>query len=195
MEHVIAILLEDPAPDMLAIVPDPRKTRAVGSLLARHGLLVGLDETVLSIAEGLPVGLMETLRSTSKRSLGALAVLDILVRATLTAGPGVLTRYMRLSKARERMAIKIPDGVFDLNELDVRPSYRNRGIGGQMLSRAESDARERGFDAIWLTTEISNPARRLYERNGFRVERTATDAVYEEMTGAPGRVLMRKTLE
>ena len=92
------------------------------------------------------------------------------------------------------MAIKIPDGVFDLNELDVLPAYRNRGIGGQMLSKAEGMAVDGGFKEMWLTTEISNSARRLYERFGFRVERTATDAVYEEMTGTPGRVLMRKDL-
>ena len=70
IEHVIAIMLEDPAPDLRAVVPNPQKTRGVGALLARYGLLVGIDQTLFTVTDGVPVGLMETLRSTSKHSLG-----------------------------------------------------------------------------------------------------------------------------
>jgi ribosomal protein S18 acetylase RimI-like enzyme len=93
------------------------------------------------------------------------------------------------------MAIRCPSGEFDLNELDVHPRHRNQGIGGRLVRHAEETARAKGFDTICLTTETNNPARRLYERSGFVVVRSATDAVYERMTGAPGRVLMQKSLE
>jgi ribosomal protein S18 acetylase RimI-like enzyme len=194
IDHIISILLDDPAPDMRAVVPDRRKTRTVGELLARHGLLVGIDECELALLDGQPVGVMETLRSQSTRSLGLGDSLHVIARAIGDAGPGVLFRYLRLNRARSRMAIKCPPGEFDLNELDVHPKYRNRGIGGRLLRHAEEVARAKGFDNLCLTTEIDNPARRLYERSGLHVVRSATDAVYEQMTGSPGRVLMRKPL-
>jgi ribosomal protein S18 acetylase RimI-like enzyme len=194
MDHVVAILLEDPAPDLRAIVPNPAKVRRIGSLLGRAGLLVGIDETELAILAGEPVGLLESLRSTSTRSLGLRAAAGLVARATWHAGPGVLRRYMRLTRARERLGIRIPPGTFDLNELDVLPEYRNRGIGAQLMAHAEQSARDRDFREMWLTTETNNPAIRLYERHGFHIERQATDAVYEEMTGAPGRVLMMRAL-
>jgi hypothetical protein len=45
-----------------------------------------------------------------------------------------------------------------------------------------------------LTTHTANPARRLYERKGFTVTRTATDPRYERYTGIQGRVLMEKAI-
>jgi ribosomal protein S18 acetylase RimI-like enzyme len=194
LDHVVAILTEDPAPDLRAIARNRQQAVAIGALLGGHGMLVGLDETVLAEVDGAPVGLMETLRSTSQRSLGVVTSARIVLRAVRKAGPGVLGRYMRLSSARKRMGIAIPPGGFDLNELHVRPRYRNQGIGGQLVAHAEQMARERGDSRIWLTTESNNPATRLFARHGFRVERSAADAVYEEMTGAPGRVLMVKDL-
>jgi ribosomal protein S18 acetylase RimI-like enzyme len=192
LEDIKAILLEEPAPDLRAIARDLATVRRIGSMLAPAGMLVHIDHTVLAFCDSRCVGLMETLRSKSNQSLGIGASLMIVARATWHAGPSVVRRYLRLTKARERMAIRIPEGEFDLNELDVHPAFRNRGIGGQMLTQAERAARADGFPRIWLTTEINNAARRLYERHGFRVEREARDAGYEAMTGAPGRVLMVK---
>jgi hypothetical protein len=45
-----------------------------------------------------------------------------------------------------------------------------------------------------LGTTITNPARHLYERHGFRVVETKTDPSYERYTGIPGRILMMKDL-
>ena len=45
-----------------------------------------------------------------------------------------------------------------------------------------------------LVTTVINPARHLYERQGFEVVETRTDDVYERMTGIPGRNLMVKEL-
>jgi hypothetical protein len=90
IEHVIAIPLDDPQPDVRAIVPDLRRTRAVGTVLARHGLFVGVPETVLAVVEGRPVGLLETLRSKSTRSLG------------LREGVGTLAQAIRLAACSGR---------------------------------------------------------------------------------------------
>lgn len=45
-----------------------------------------------------------------------------------------------------------------------------------------------------LTTTTANPARRLYERHGYRVVETRTDTVYERYTGIQGRHRMVKDL-
>jgi ribosomal protein S18 acetylase RimI-like enzyme len=194
MPHVLDILLTDPAPDLRAVVPDVRKTRVVGELLGGYGMLVSIDQTKVATEEGVAVGLVETLRSRSDAAVGLRASLFIVGRAVMVAGPLVLKRYVQLTRARTRMDIRIPAGEFDLNELDVHPSRRNRGIGGQLLGHAIESAAAAGYRTVWLTTEISNPARRLYERSGFRVVKSATDDVYEQMTGAPGRVVMSKAL-
>jgi len=43
-----------------------------------------------------------------------------------------------------------------------------------------------------IETGITNPARRLYERHGYTVISTKTDASYERLTSSPGRILMTK---
>ncbi len=45
-----------------------------------------------------------------------------------------------------------------------------------------------------LITTTTNPARRLYERHGYRVVETRADAAYERYTGIAGRYLMVKEL-
>jgi ribosomal protein S18 acetylase RimI-like enzyme len=52
----------------------------------------------------------------------------------------------------------------------IRPAYRNQGIGTQMLVVAEGDLLRRGYRCVVLNVNRDNPeARRLYERNGYRV--------------------------
>ena len=51
-----------------------------------------------------------------------------------------------------------------------------------------------GFPCLSLTTNVANPARRLYRRCGFEVAEHREDAEYERITGIAGRVLMVKAL-
>jgi ribosomal protein S18 acetylase RimI-like enzyme len=76
----------------------------------------------------------------------------------------------------------------------VDPTSRNKGIGGALLDHAEAAARAGGYRLMSLTTSMANPARRLYERHGFRVVETRTDADYKRYTGIDGRHLMVKEL-
>jgi ribosomal protein S18 acetylase RimI-like enzyme len=46
------------------------------------------------------------------------------------------------------------------------PKYRGRGLGTRLLRHLLSTAAER-YDAVSLSVSVSNPARRLYEREGF----------------------------
>ena len=50
----------------------------------------------------------------------------------------------------------------------VVPSKRGHGIGEQLLTSLIERARESGYDALSLSVEPGNPARKLYERHGFR---------------------------
>jgi ribosomal protein S18 acetylase RimI-like enzyme len=77
----------------------------------------------------------------------------------------------------------------------VRPVLQGRGIGSELMRAAEDFVCVRGFGAIVLGVEHSNPrARRLYERLGY--EPYATDNF--RYLGAPDPnpgVWMRKELE
>lgn len=50
--------------------------------------------------------------------------------------------------------------------MSLLPEYRGQGIGTMLLRRLLADAGKR-FDAISLSVSVTNPACRLYEREGF----------------------------
>lgn len=57
-----------------------------------------------------------------------------------------------------------------LHALRVRPEFRNRGIGTQLVQEAESILRRRGFNRGLISVAKDNDAaRRLYERLGYEV--------------------------
>jgi ribosomal protein S18 acetylase RimI-like enzyme len=58
----------------------------------------------------------------------------------------------------------------DVPELSigVAAEARGRGVGSALLDALLTLARERGYRAVSLSVDRRNPARRLYERKGFR---------------------------
>jgi ribosomal protein S18 acetylase RimI-like enzyme len=61
--------------------------------------------------------------------------------------------------------------AFDVPELAIGlvPDARGRGLGAELLRALLALARERGVHAMSLNVSGANtPARRLYERHGFR---------------------------
>ena len=60
------------------------------------------------------------------------------------------------------------DGCPDVEDLFVHPDYRSKGVGRQILSRAEQLAEERGYSRLGLGVSVDNPrARSLYQRCGY----------------------------
>jgi GNAT superfamily N-acetyltransferase len=60
------------------------------------------------------------------------------------------------------------DGEIKLSKLFLRPEFRGRGLGRELLGRAEDEARERGYRRISLGTRaLYVEAVRLYERAGW----------------------------
>jgi ribosomal protein S18 acetylase RimI-like enzyme len=117
----------------------------------------------------------------------------LLLLVLRTFGVGVISVLGRY-RARLRVQPPTPEGAYHIAELQVDDAYRNKGIGGELLDYAETDARGRKVRQMSLHTTTINPARHLYERHGFRVVETKTDPSYERYTGIAGRHLMVKEL-
>jgi len=61
----------------------------------------------------------------------------------------------------------------ELHELHVHPDFQNRGLGFRLVRAAIRQARAAGFPVMYLMVEADNgPARRVYERAGFREHNT-----------------------
>ena len=81
---------------------------------------------------------------------------------------GVVVGYVRLGSPTP-----LPESrhVMSINGLAVAPGARGLGAGRALLEAAERRAREQGRRKLSLRVFGGNaPARRLYERAGFRVE-------------------------
>lgn len=59
----------------------------------------------------------------------------------------------------------------------VRDDSRGRGIGAELLTRLAEAAKASGIERLSLSVEARNPARRLYERLGYRTVSVDGDAV------------------
>ena len=68
---------------------------------------------------------------------------------------------------------------------------RGRGVGGRLMRDVLAEARERGL-AVRIHVERTNPARRLYDRLGFRiVEEGETEAVFSAPQDGYTRALLK----
>jgi ribosomal protein S18 acetylase RimI-like enzyme len=195
MPRLIDIMYDDPPGDMRAMEPDVRRAKAIGALIIRAGIEIDVERTVVAVADGRPVGLLETKRPGDKaQTPSALAIPSVLVRGLPIVGLAGLARYFWYQRARAKVQIDHPPDAYYIGELDVDPTCRNRGIGARLLEHAEAEARVAGVARMALCTGISNPAQHLYERAGYQIVETRRHADYERITGNPGRVLMVKDL-
>lgn len=64
------------------------------------------------------------------------------------------------------LVVRHPDCV-EIRHIEILPQYQKRGIGTRIILDVLQDAREQGLP-VTLTVLSINPARRLYERLGFR---------------------------
>lgn len=108
--------------------------------------------------------------------------------------PWELPGLVRRVRLRSRLEMPVPPGSYHVVELQVTPESRGMGIGAQLLRRAEALARERGCSRINLTTSLTNPALRLYAREGYVELARRSVPGYEALTGTPGRVFLDKPL-
>ncbi len=189
---IAEILAGDPGPEATAIcgAAGPARRFGMGFVRLPHSPQ-GWPHTTVAELDGRVIGIIQAGQLTQGlRVTPRVALLAVRVLGPLRL-PGVLRRF----RARARVQTHAPAGSYYISELDVDPAFRNRGIGGAMLDWAEAQARAGGYTVMSLSTTTVNPARRLYERHGFRVAQTLTDPEYERVTGIAGRHLMQKDLE
>lgn len=91
---------------------------------------------------------------------------DFGVVAELASGPAVGAAWARLL-AEERSGYGfVAPGIPELS-IGVEPEWRRSGIGTRLLDALIEGARQRGLQALSLSVERANPAKRLYGRVGF----------------------------
>ncbi len=82
-------------------------------------------------------------------------------------GQPVGAAWLRLF-TRERPGYGFLDTTIPERSIAVVPARRGSGIGLALLTATLAAARQAGHPAVSLSVEVDNPARRLYERVGFK---------------------------
>jgi len=189
------LVFDPPGPELAAIAGSEGRARAFGEGLVALGVVPGPGREVFAAyASGRAVGVLvvETVgREGASTRDGFVRAVPLAIRTFPLAW---LPRLAFRGYLRSRLDFPLPAGALHVVELHVAPERRGRGIGGRLLEHAEACARERGATALVLTTMATNPARRLYERHGYRVTAERSVRGYRAITGSPGRVRMEKAL-
>jgi GNAT superfamily N-acetyltransferase len=82
---------------------------------------------------------------------------------------------------------EMPPGIWIVENVGTRADRRRRGLIDSLLEDALESGRRRGHREAQISCLIGNdPARRAYEKVGFRVVEERTDAEFEQRLGSPG---------
>lgn len=89
------------------------------------------------------------------------------------------------------------DRAGELRRMIVDRAHRRRGVGRALLATAESFCRDAGYAAIVLSTsELQQPAMRLYEASGYRRTRsTKAEQTTHKTVGGLTRHYYEKKLD
>ncbi|MEO0973507.1 MAG: GNAT family N-acetyltransferase [Pseudomonadota bacterium] len=129
----------------------------------------------------------------AKDAMGASAPLRAEVRESLVPGlratPGAVTflayendEPLGLANCFVAYATFKARPLLNVHDLAVLPAARGRGVGKALLDAAAAKARGLGACRVTLEVLETNPARRLYEREGFEY-------------GTPRYLFMTRTLD
>lgn len=189
-ERLASLMFSDPSREAVAMAGSARAAERFQVLVLRHALQSAASTIIVAETTSELAGFAEVSPGAETPSFPTLARI-----AVSAMGLGGALAAAGRSLARQRVDLSGPDGGVLLVELQVAPELRNRGIGGFLLARVDEHAIARSAPHISLTTATDNPARGLYERNGYRIVAERTNARYERLTGSAGRLLLVKTLD
>jgi len=186
---ILAAFGSEPSDEQIGIVGDVDRARRFRAVIARTFVTPdALERTLVALVDGRVAGMLQT-----GDEAGEHVDLGIVLGVLRVFGFSVL-EFLRRDRARAAVHIRQPAECLHIAEVHVLAEMRGAGIGGALLAEVERRARAANRSALSLTTTISNPARRLYERAGYRVVETREDPTYRALTGVAGRVLMVKRL-
>jgi GNAT superfamily N-acetyltransferase len=211
LESISRIMFAEPAAEMIAMTGDLDCARRFGrSMVAlalrpdsRHEVWVvdELGDGIRDAGVDHPVG---SAGDQPARTVGVLigglgtadsaAMPRLAMNALRVLGLRRLLRMVLMLRRRAPIDQPVPADAWCVNELHVDLGCRGAGIGTQLLAFADERARATGAHRLVLSTLTTNPARRLYERNGYVVSAIREDENYERIAGASGRVHMEKEL-
>ncbi len=187
--RIAEIMYSEPPEEAVRVAGSVDGARAMGFVMVREGMQ-GWQRSVLGVMNDEPLVVLQ-----AGSQFGGIDVTPgLLFQALKILGPVRAIRALPWLRALRRVNPKAPADSYYIAELHTHPEQRNRGLGGALLDYAEVQAREEGHQQMSLITTVVNPARRLYERHGFRVVETRTDPTYARYTGIAGRYLMVKEL-
>jgi len=176
-----------PGRESVAMAGTANAARRLTESLLRHKIAAGTSSVIVAEIGSEAVGFAEMSHG------GDMPPFPVLARAAINAiGLAGALRAAWRARARSSVDLLAPEGGVHLVELQVSPQHRNSGVGAFLLGEVDSYATDQRAAHISLTTATDNPARRLYERNGYRVAGQRTNARYERITGSAGRILMVK---
>jgi GNAT superfamily N-acetyltransferase len=189
---IVDAVYTDPEPALVRFFGSRELARAAGAVLISHGLEISLPHATVASTDGRVVAVMES--GTVRHRTPPLRVASALPPAIRLFGPRLAAVLWRM-RHRARVAFDPVPGAYPVGALYTGPAHRNLGIGRTLLAEADRRAADGGRRLLSIETGIDNPARRLYERHGFRLREEKRHAGYQRTTGSPGRVLMVKALE
>jgi ribosomal protein S18 acetylase RimI-like enzyme len=150
---------------------EPRTpTSVITELFPHRGNRFSFQFTDLAEADGSVVGLLLSHPGRTLNRLGLSMAYRLLRVCGAIPFARFAARALPFSLAREANA----DEYF-VSALAVSPSFQGKGVGACLLAHAEDRARTCGLGRCALIVDVSNgPARRLYERLGYRTAGTLT---------------------
>ncbi|MFD1587497.1 GNAT family N-acetyltransferase [Halorientalis brevis] len=88
----------------------------------------------------------------------------------IDADAGTILGFVMFSTESKSFETTVSRGT--IQNLYVRPEYRNRGIGSELLDTATAALEDRGIEVVKLDVMADNEAAaRFYERHGFEPHR------------------------
>jgi ribosomal protein S18 acetylase RimI-like enzyme len=79
------------------------------------------------------------------------------------------------------------DGAWIVESVAVLPEYRKQGIVNLLLQEIIDQGRKNGFKLAQISVIVDNkPARKAYEKQGFKFDREKRDSSFEVIYGSPG---------
>ena len=147
---------------------------------------VNASACLSAVVDGRLAGIL--LLHTTEREFFRLRVCALFTRFTPVRAFRMLFNLLLLHEGAK-------PGVFTVDALAARSSFRGRGVGTTLLERAEELARSQGKATMALGVLGDNDgAIRLYERRGYRTTRVHRGFLVRLATGSPEMRRMEKSI-